>query len=466
MSHVDVGPLASYNSLTDQHLVGYFNNTRMRRHLVKAGLITRRGEIISEQTYRLNMARKEHRKHVRNLIAQAIVHKSLDMERHRHVEIKRKLEEIAKIELVDRVKSDRSRRGDEDVLPYLSPRHSSRQSHSARHARRRQHHDSRPNSRPQTSPSHARPASTSSQDESDRCGDSDGHSPSHKPRRPREEVDSQYLVELDQAALQRFSLDMADLDISGGSPYRVPVLLPQPPPKSATPSPRASHRNRAVVTRDGKKIKEKTNKGSLLLHKKEPAYPHPTQLQSMCDITLKYEGRGLNLSYERQDDGDEIMIFQQHCGGENLCVFKGLVNEGDQLVFTSRRHRGYPFSATVYINGIQDIRVSACCEYKYRPGKRLGGSKGHFSYMSVEGGYQCYKCQVAAEEKGKKDKKKKKKKSNDEDNGKKETTSEEEKKSTSAGELGSASSSSSSSESSASESEDENQAAYSSDFED
>lgn len=33
-------PLAGYNSLTDQHLAGYFNNTRMRKHLVKSGLVS------------------------------------------------------------------------------------------------------------------------------------------------------------------------------------------------------------------------------------------------------------------------------------------------------------------------------------------------------------------------------------------------------------------------------------------
>ena len=66
--------------------------------------MNRRGEIISENQYRINMARKEHKKHVKDLLAQAIVHKTLDLERYRQVEIKRKLEEIAKIELVRRVR--------------------------------------------------------------------------------------------------------------------------------------------------------------------------------------------------------------------------------------------------------------------------------------------------------------------------------------------------------------------------
>ena len=33
-------PLASYNSLLDPHLSGYFSNTRMKRHLRKSGLVS------------------------------------------------------------------------------------------------------------------------------------------------------------------------------------------------------------------------------------------------------------------------------------------------------------------------------------------------------------------------------------------------------------------------------------------
>ena len=42
--------------------------------------VTKKGKIIDEKTYRLNMAKKEHRKHVRDLLATAIVHKTLDVE--------------------------------------------------------------------------------------------------------------------------------------------------------------------------------------------------------------------------------------------------------------------------------------------------------------------------------------------------------------------------------------------------
>ena len=50
------------------------------------------------------MSRKEHKKHVKDMLAQAIVHKTLDLERSRQAEIKKKLEEIAKIQLVRRVR--------------------------------------------------------------------------------------------------------------------------------------------------------------------------------------------------------------------------------------------------------------------------------------------------------------------------------------------------------------------------
>ena len=66
--------------------------------------VSRHGNIVSENQYRVNMARREHKKHVKDLLAQAIVHKTLDLERYRQVEIKKKLEEIAKIELVRRVR--------------------------------------------------------------------------------------------------------------------------------------------------------------------------------------------------------------------------------------------------------------------------------------------------------------------------------------------------------------------------
>lgn len=59
---------------------------------------------MSENTFRLQHQRKEHQKHVRELLAQAIVNKAVDMERSRQVAVRKDVERIAKVELVRRVK--------------------------------------------------------------------------------------------------------------------------------------------------------------------------------------------------------------------------------------------------------------------------------------------------------------------------------------------------------------------------
>jgi hypothetical protein len=47
-----------------------------------------------------------------------------------------------------------------------------------------------------------------------------------------------------------------------------------------------------------------------------------------------YFGPELNIEYDREwmePEGDEIMIMQQHCGGENLIVFKGSLHPNGKL---------------------------------------------------------------------------------------------------------------------------------------
>lgn len=45
--------LASYNSLTDKHLVGYFKNTRIRRHLQRSGLVRLKSFLFWEKKKRI-----------------------------------------------------------------------------------------------------------------------------------------------------------------------------------------------------------------------------------------------------------------------------------------------------------------------------------------------------------------------------------------------------------------------------
>ncbi|NXD38761.1 ERIC3 protein, partial [Copsychus sechellarum] len=76
--------LETYNSLTDKHLVGYFSNARIRRHLQKSGLISRSGRIIPEREYRLNAMRRDQQRHAQQCLADAIFRKVLDMEQLFH----------------------------------------------------------------------------------------------------------------------------------------------------------------------------------------------------------------------------------------------------------------------------------------------------------------------------------------------------------------------------------------------
>ena len=47
-------------------------------------------------------------------------------------------------------------------------------------------------------------------------------------------------------------------------------------------------------------------------------------------VTMIYYGKGINIPYDTQvfDSKDEISILQQHCGGENLCVFSAFLEAG------------------------------------------------------------------------------------------------------------------------------------------
>nr|XP_020453918.1 uncharacterized protein LOC109959126 [Monopterus albus] len=112
--------------------------------------------------------------------------------------------------------------------------------------------------------------------------------------------------------------------------------------------------------------------------------------KSNVTVTMTYLGQG----HWRSGLGstqDELKILQQVSGGENICVFKGLVTPGEQFQFVSQRHRGYPFSATLYVNGIMVARISSCCEYRYAPGFQQG-RKSYFRLAWLSGGVPCYRC--------------------------------------------------------------------------
>ncbi|XP_036953636.1 uncharacterized protein LOC119019287 [Acanthopagrus latus] len=113
--------------------------------------------------------------------------------------------------------------------------------------------------------------------------------------------------------------------------------------------------------------------------------------KSNVTVTMVYLGQGRRASGGLGLTRDELKVLQQVNGGENICVFKDLVTPGEQFQFVSQRHRGYPFSATLYVNGIMVARISSCCEYRYAPGFQQG-RKSCFRLTWLSGGTPCYRC--------------------------------------------------------------------------
>ncbi|XP_020895485.1 glutamate-rich protein 3-like [Exaiptasia diaphana] len=360
MSHAAPGQLEAYNSLQDKHLAGYFNNNRMKKHLVKSGLITKKGKLIDEKTYRLNMAKKEHRKHVRDLLATAILHKALDLERDRQYQIRKRLDEIYKVELVRRVKDERGRKGDEHILPLLTPRERSARRKARKHVR------------PSTAP----------------AGSSQDMSAAHPSDIQYDEATGKlcYTVESGQeTAMNAYLRDDSDPNSPYTRAYPGTYPVPAPPP---TGTPRRTRPSTSSATR------RKTRPHRFhYLARTEPAVAHRVQLQSMAEVTMKFLGPSLTLTNSMfpEDRLCEVMVLQQHCGGSTLCVFRELLPPNTIFTFISRRHRGSPFGLTLYIDSMQDIRLSSCCEYKHKPGHILGGRNGHFQFVQVEGAAPCYK---------------------------------------------------------------------------
>ncbi|ELW68027.1 hypothetical protein TREES_T100005241 [Tupaia chinensis] len=159
----------------------------------------------------------------------------------------------------------------------------------------------------------------------------------------------------------------------------MPILSPRPPvgPKTS--------RGHSVLVEEG-------HSSPLTLDTRRI---HKTSVHSNAVITMIYLGKNVHLSYDNPDFRDEIKVYQQHCGGENLCVYKGKLLEKETFQFISKRHHGFPFSLTFFLNGMQVNRLSSCCEYKHRKGSRLGGKRGYFGFVSVERSSPCYKCIIA-----------------------------------------------------------------------
>ncbi|NXU68956.1 ERIC3 protein, partial [Horornis vulcanius] len=173
--------------------------------------------------------------------------------------------------------------------------------------------------------------------------------------------------------------------------YRLPVinrcLVPVPPPRLRR------RRRRALVLRPqpstAKRFYPTTGFNEQVLIRNTRGYPK-SPLCSNAFVTMVYRGKSKHVSHREYKD--EIRVDQQHCGTENICVYRGELLEGDTFQFTSKRHLGFPFSLTFYLNGLQVERLSSCCEYRYQRCSRLRGTNSYFRVLHVTGAPPCYRC--------------------------------------------------------------------------
>ncbi|XP_053713219.1 glutamate-rich protein 3 [Synchiropus splendidus] len=396
MSHqLNPGLISAYNSLTDKHLAGYFSNTRIRRHLQRAGLITRSGRIVPDKEYRHKQHQRAHQRHVRECLAQAIFHKVLEMERVHQIEIKRKLEEFARRERVLKIKVGRSKRYEEDIH-ILSPRPPTaakmiRKQNSGPEGEHSESSESPGSSRPNTAPGNMQRPVRLKPINSHNNAALLRHSSPYRLQATSNENDP-FNSTMDKKSRRRVS----KMDPSNGvSPYCLPVIN-----NFVTPVPPAIRKcERGVTTSTigtvrGRRLRPTTTSTGVETNEEQTTL-RSSVYQRRVTVNMIYFGKTVHLSHDLTDLRDEVKVFQQHCGGENLCVYKGKLREGDMFQFISKRHRGFPFSLTFFLNGLQVERLSSCCEFKHRKGPRLGGRHGHFGFTGVEGASPCYKCIIS-----------------------------------------------------------------------
>ncbi|NWU40736.1 ERIC3 protein, partial [Hylia prasina] len=176
--------------------------------------------------------------------------------------------------------------------------------------------------------------------------------------------------------------------------YRLPVitrgLVPAPPPRLRR------RRRRALALRPepstARRFYPTTGFNEQVLIRNTRGYPK-SPLCSNAFVTMVYRGKSKHVSHREYKD--EIRVDQQHCGTENICVYRGELLEGDTFQFTSKRHLGFPFSLTFYLNGLQVERLSSCCEYRYQRCSRLRGTNSYFRVLHVTGAPPCYRCITA-----------------------------------------------------------------------
>lgn len=89
-----------------------------------------------------------------------------------------------------------------------------------------------------------------------------------------------------------------------------------------------------------------------------------------------------------------VFTFELQSDHLTVVVFEGMLVDDAVFSFDVQRAVGTPLGFNVYKDGLFFERLSACCEFRYHEGQRLGGASGSFKVRGIAGGQACLDCRV------------------------------------------------------------------------
>ncbi|CAG2161380.1 unnamed protein product [Oppiella nova] len=327
--------LGTYNSLNDPHLHQYFRKPKVRSHLIQVGLMTSEGKIIPEAVVRLRRLEDERRKQLHQLLTEVLEKGETNRLGLKRLHETRTLESEAKWELVQRAK-----------IAFES------QSNTTGLTTRTQSNDSKKSSS----------STTTSMSWFRRVVQI----------KPKLFINNRRRVRV--TALNRYERPKSSYGIRSSNKVK-PDLQSEK---------ELNEQFSDILSLDGLSLQDTDDeeyggkRSGLWSSKKiKPSI-----------ITLRFNGLTNNCLTPRR-----IQISQQlYSGGNAITIFDRMVTPGENLTFGVRPHRDNPFSMTVLIDGIRDLRVSTCCEHKHKKGFKIS----HFTLIDVSGGKMCANCRKSA----------------------------------------------------------------------
>lgn len=261
---------------------------------------------------------------MKEILQESIVRRAIEIERQRQVAIRDEMERAAKQERVRQLRLERSRTAPHMIYPGVPPQSAPRSAASKRSNLSKQSSRS--------SSAVRRDGQEQSADEND-------------PRNWTREQQVNYVAQQKMKELDRSTLKMLKREADrskafgpGPSPYnfdQADASAISPPPRVPRPIDEdfSVHESQEFI-----RMKKSSN---ARLHREQPGMIVKVRQQSMVEVTMKYIGRPC-VADTAFLDLEDVVVEQQHCGGENIKVFQRNLKRGEKFKFVSRRHRGYP----------------------------------------------------------------------------------------------------------------------------